>query len=133
MGKGVLLQTGQDLTIIAVGSQLKTVMESLQPLKDQGVVPEVIYIHTIKPLDEPLIAVSVAKTKRVIVIEEHGKYGGVADDVLRATVGLGVTHFEALNIGDRFIHEYGQYQQHCQRLGLSTEGVLAAVRRMNSK
>lgn len=129
-GKGITVKVGKNLTIIALGSQLKTAMLSVAPLKDIGIDAEIIYLPTIKPLDEKLILKSLAKTKKCLVIEEHGKYGGVYDDVLRLiadTPGMSVK-CSSINIGDKFIHEYGSYEDHCNRLGLTPENIVKKVK-----
>jgi len=69
----------------------------------------------------------VAKTKRCLTIEEHGPYGGVADDVLRATQDISGGSYQSLNIGEQFVHEYGSYEYLCEHLGLSVDGVLEQV------
>lgn len=124
MGQGVLVQEGHDVTIVAVGSQLSSVLKARVELAARGVSAEIIYIHTVKPLDNELVARSVAKTKRCLTIEEHGLYGGVADDVLRATQDISGVSYRSLNIGEQFIHEYGSYEYLCEQLGLSMDGVL---------
>jgi transketolase len=121
-GKGILVREGKDVTIIALGPQLRSALDSVEPLKRLGIDPEIIYIHTIKPLDEEMINKSLAKTKKCLVVEEHSKYGGVFDDVLRCSKDLDVK-YSAINIGSGFIHSYGSYEQHCKRIGLSPEGI----------
>ncbi len=128
-GKGIIIHKGKNLTIVAVGPQLKTAVEAIKPLKDIGFDAEVIYLHTIKPLDEKMILESLSKTKRCLVIEEHGLYGGVFDDILRLSKGLSDTRYASLNIGDKFIHEYGTYDDHCRSLGFTVSGIIQKVKK----
>ena len=72
-GKGIVVKEGKDVTIVVVGSQLKTALESVNPLIRVGISAEIIYLHTLKPLDEDLIIRSLSKTKKCLVIEEHHK------------------------------------------------------------
>ncbi len=129
LGKGIKVKNGEDLTIVAIGPQLKTAMEAVVLLESIGINVEVIYIHTVLPFDEKLVSKSLSKTKKCLVIEEHGKYGGVFDDVLRSSKNLGNVKYASLNVGDKFIHEYGSYEKHCRRLGLSAEGIVKKVKR----
>ena len=126
-GKGIKMQEGKDLTIIAVGTQLKSALEAIPELKTMGVSVELIYLHTVKPIDSDLIYASLKKTSRCLVIEEHGVYGGVYDDVLRLSTGLAV-QYASIAIPNQFIREYGTYELHCQRLGLTKEGVINKVK-----
>ena len=83
---------------------------------------------TIKPFDAELVNESLAKTKRCLVIEEHSMYGGVFDDVLRFSKDLDDIKYASINIGDKFIYQYGTYQQHCKRLGFSVEGIVQKIK-----
>ncbi len=124
VGQGIKIAEGDDVTIVAVGSQLKTVAEALPILKSSGISTEVIYLHTLRPLDTMMILESINKTKRCLVIEEHGLYGGVFDDVTRLAKDLEGMHLASIAVPQGFIREYGTYAQHCQRLGFSVEGII---------
>ena len=122
-GKAIVAKEGKDLTIIALGPHLKTAMNSIDTLEESGIDPEVVYLHTIKPLDVEAIRKSVSKTKRCIVIEEHSMYGGVFDDITRCCSDLDNIKYSSINLGDKFIHHYGSYSEHCTRLGLTSENL----------
>ena len=51
-------------------------------------------------------------------------YGGVFDDVTRCCSDLDSIKYSSINLGDKFIHHYGSYDEHCARLGF-TSGNLA--------
>ena len=74
---------------------------------------------------------SVEKTHRVVVIEEHMRSGGLGDDVLRAICDLSPFRFLSASIPDTFVHEYGSYESLCESVGLSpdaiTQRVLSAI------
>lgn len=127
-GKGILVKKGKNLTIIALGPHLKTALESVDELRKSDIEPEILYFPTIKPLDVQLLRNSLKKTKRCLVIEEHSKYGGIYDDVLRETKDIAGVIYASINIGDRYIHHYGNYHDICRMLGLSKEGIMSAVR-----
>jgi len=129
-GKGITAREGDNLTIVVLGQPLKTVMDSIAPLEAMGVSPEVIYLHTVKPLDSELINKSLEKTKKCLVIEEHGIYGGVFDDVLRCSKDMSHIKYDCINFGDKFIHQYGNYEQHHNRLGFSVEGIIRKVKNL---
>jgi transketolase len=130
-GKAIRLAQGTDLTIIAAGPQLKNAMLSRQQLERQGKSVEIIYVPTIHPLDAPAIHQSVARTKRVLIIEEHNVFGGVGDAV--GKIVMDISNVKILNLGIKdFIREYGTYEQLCAKAGLSVYGILAAVRQLFS-
>lgn len=128
-GKGIKVRKGRSITIIALGPQLKTALNASSEIKKLGLDPEIIYLHTIKPLDDKMIIESLKKTKRCLVIEEHGMYGGVFDDVLRVGKNLSGVKYAAINTGDKFIHAYGTYGEYCQYLGFSVKGIIAKIKK----
>ncbi|MCF7866029.1 hypothetical protein K9L67_01175 [Candidatus Woesearchaeota archaeon] len=128
-GKGVLVREGKNVTIIAIGPQLKTAIEAANMLAKDNISAEIIYLHTIRPFDKELVNKSINKTKKCIVIEEHGKYGGVFDDVLRESKDIMNVKYRSINIGDKFIHKYGTYKQHCERLGFTPENICDKIKK----
>jgi transketolase len=123
LGRGILVKQGTDVTLIATGPQLASASGAARLFAAGGISAEVIYIHTIRPLDEDLIRSSASKTRQVVVIEEHMRSGGLGDDVLRVINQLGDVKFLSASIPDRFVRSYGSYQDHCRALGLTSEGV----------
>lgn len=123
-GRAIRVLEGEDLTIVALGPQLKTAVRAADILKGRGKSVEVLYLPTVKPLDSEAVLESLRKTRSAIVIEEHSKYGGVSDDVLRVAREIPGLKFRSQSLEDRFIHEYGTYDQHCLRLGFTPEKLI---------
>lgn len=129
LGKGIKIVDGRNLTLVATGPQLKTALGARSLLAMRGWDAEVLYIHTIRPLDEDLLRASVGKTGHVVVIEEHMRSGGLGDDVLRATRNLERVRYASASIPDTFVRVHGSYEDHCDMLGLTPNGVTALVGR----
>lgn len=127
LGSGIKVQEGTNLTIIATGPQLKNALGASEALQGVGWEPEIIYIHTIRPLDNDLVRNSVLKTRRVVVVEEHMRSGGLGDDVLRTIIGINDVKYLSIAIPDTFVTGYGTYAQHCERLGMTREGIFQRV------
>ena len=81
IGKGIMIQEGTDVTLVATGHLVWEAMLAANELEKQGISAEVINIHTIKPLDEDIILRSVRKTGKVVTCEEHNKLGGLGESV----------------------------------------------------
>ena len=81
IGKGVIIKSGDDLTIVTTGSGVNDSYSLTEKLENDDISVEIINIHTIKPLDKKIIIESVKKTNKVIVIEEHQETGGLGDAV----------------------------------------------------
>jgi len=127
-GRAIRLAEGRDATLVATGPQLRNVLAAKDSLAGMGWEAEILYLHTIRPLDQELIRDSLAKTRQVLVIEEHMQTGGVGDDVLRATREMSGVRYASLAIPDVFLHEYGSYQDHCETLGFTPEGIVSRVK-----
>ena len=81
-GKGILLKTGSDITIIAAGSFLKNAIKAISSLEESGISCELINPRFIKPMDESLIRESLIKTGRAAILEDGITDGGFGSSVL---------------------------------------------------
>jgi transketolase len=127
VGRAVLVASGDDLTIVATGPQLDTAVGVRGELSKKGVDAEILYVHTIRPLDRVAITNSVGKTGKVLVIEEHMKSGGLGDEVLGVIGETGGVPFRSCSIPDTFVRGYGSYRDHCETVGLTVDGVLEVI------
>jgi len=127
LGKGIKVADGKDVTLIATGPQLNTALQAREKLANAGKDAEVLYIHTIRPLDEELVRASVLKTRKVVVIEEHMRSGGLGDDVLRAVQGISDLKFQSVAIPDKFITAYGSYDELLGVAGITVEAVVSGA------
>jgi transketolase len=127
LGQGIRVREGSDISLIATGPQLSSAMGAVDSLLDAGWDPEVIYIHTISPLDVGMIRASALKTGRMLIVEEHMEAGGLGDDVMRATRDMRDVVSESLAIPGRFVTGYGTYEEQCAQLGLTSEGIVSRV------
>ena len=83
IGKGIVLQKGVDVTLVATGHLVWEALEAAKTLHDYGISAEVINIHTIKPLDDALILQSAKKTGAIVSCEEHNFLGGLGESISR--------------------------------------------------
>ncbi len=127
LGKGIIVRKGSNLTIITTGPHLQTALDAVGSLVSEGWDPEIIYLHTIRPIDTELLLESLRKTKRACVIEEHMRSGGLGDDVLRLANGIGSLEFISLSIPDEFVATYGSYEDHCRHVGLTSKNLINKV------
>jgi transketolase len=128
VGKGIKVREGNDVSMVVTGPQLKTALDAAVTLEKGGISAEILYIHTIKPLDKELIVSSVKKTGKVLIIEEHSMFGGLGDDVLRVTRHLPAIKYSFISISDEFIREYGTYEELCRILGFTAENTVHKIK-----
>jgi len=75
LGKAVVRQQGNELTIVAWAPATVDVKRALPELAKAGISVEFIDPRTLKPLDVDALVSSVRKTRRLLVVE-HGHYTG---------------------------------------------------------
>ena len=76
IGKANIRRKGKDLTIVTWGAMIYVADEAAEALAKDGVSVEVIDLRSIIPFDEEAILESVAKTNRVIILQEAPLTGG---------------------------------------------------------
>ncbi|MBA2482751.1 MAG: pyruvate dehydrogenase complex E1 component subunit beta [Planctomycetes bacterium] len=81
IGKGHIARAGKDCTIVAISRCVHWAMEAATELAGLGIECEIVDPRTIKPLDIELIATSVRKTSRLVVVEECYQTGGVGAEI----------------------------------------------------
>ena len=125
IGKGLLLQKGSDVTIVATGHLVWEALEAAKTLNEKGISAEVINIHTIKPLDNDIILKSVAKTGAIVTAEEHNFLGGLGESVARVLAENAPTPQEFIATQDTF-GESGTPAQLMEKYGLNANAIVAA-------
>jgi 2-oxoisovalerate dehydrogenase E1 component beta subunit len=83
LGKAIVRRPGKDLTIVTYGNPVHFCLEAATILSEQfKVEAEVIDLRTLVPLDEETIYASLAKTSRVMVVNEAPMTCGFAGEVV---------------------------------------------------
>lgn len=79
IGVAEQLNTGKDITIVSYGSTLRLVQEALIKLEQMGIYAELIDVQSLIPFDTTgVIGGSVAKTNRLLIVDEDVPGGGSA-------------------------------------------------------
>lgn len=87
-GQGVVRREGSDMTVVAYSYALTRVLEAAELLAGEVSV-EVVDPRTLVPLDVEIIAESVAKTRRLLVVHEAPERAGAGAEILRQVVERG--------------------------------------------
>jgi pyruvate/2-oxoglutarate/acetoin dehydrogenase E1 component len=69
-GKAAIARAGTDVSIVTVGSTVRTCLDAAQVLAESGIEAEVIDLRTVVPLDEEAVLASIARTGRLVVVDE---------------------------------------------------------------
>jgi pyruvate dehydrogenase E1 component beta subunit len=81
IGQGIIRREGKDVTIVASLLMMHFAMQAANMLEKTEIDVEVIDPRTLWPLDIDLIAESVKKTGRLVVVEESPKQGGLGAEI----------------------------------------------------
>ena len=82
IGKAKVARKGSDVTIVSVGLGVHHALKAAEQLEADGVNAEVIDLVSLVPLDRDTIRASVAKTGRLIVVDEDYMSYGVSGEVI---------------------------------------------------
>lgn len=129
IGKGIVLNPGNDVTIVATGHLVWEALLAAETLETEGISAEVINIHTIKPLDVDLLTNSVKKTKCVVTAEEHNYLGGLGESVAGALARKAPAPQEFVATQDTF-GESGTPAQLMEKYELNKNAIINAVKKV---
>ncbi len=77
LGVADLKREGSDVSIITHGKMIHVALQAAAQLEKDGVDAEVLDLRSLRPLDVDAILATVAKTNRVVLLEEGWPYGGI--------------------------------------------------------
>ncbi|HTO23084.1 MAG TPA: transketolase C-terminal domain-containing protein, partial [Spirochaetia bacterium] len=81
IGKGIVRREGTDVTVVATHLMMHRSLEAAAALAGEGISVEVIDPRSLVPFDWELLKASVAKTNRLVVVEESPKRGGLGAEI----------------------------------------------------
>lgn len=81
IGKAKIVREGKHITLVSYSRMLKFCNEAADELAKEGVQVEIIDLRTVKPIDLPLVASSVRKTHRCVLVEEGHIFAGISAEL----------------------------------------------------
>jgi pyruvate/2-oxoglutarate/acetoin dehydrogenase E1 component len=81
IGKADIKQAGHDVTIVAISGAMRPTLEAAKALADEKISVEVIDPRTLKPLDMDTIIQSVAKTGRLVLVENAHRMVNASSEI----------------------------------------------------
>ena len=80
--KAAVRRAGTDVTLITYGGSLGKTLQAAERLAKEGVSAEVIDLRTLRPLDMETVLGSLAKTHRMVIVDEGWKSGSLAAEIM---------------------------------------------------
>ncbi|MFL2949642.1 MAG: transketolase family protein [Candidatus Poseidoniaceae archaeon] len=128
IGKGIVLQDGHDVGIIACGVLVSEAIKAAEQLASQGISACVVDMHTLKPIDGDLIDKLVAQCGALVTAEDHNIIGGLGGAVAEHLVSNTPAPLERVGVQDRF-GESGQSDEMLEVMQISAPYIAAAAQR----
>lgn len=82
IGEARLVREGTDVTVIAWGSMMHTVLQAAESLDASGISLEILDLRTLSPMDVSAIITSVEKTGRAVVVHEAARTAGLGAEIV---------------------------------------------------
>lgn len=95
VGKAKVVQEGKDVTLVGFGATLHMAIDAAERLAADGVSAEVIDLRSVVPLDKETVISSVAKTGRLVVVDDDYRSFGVASEVITLVAESGRVTFKS--------------------------------------
>ena len=129
IGKGIVLQDGEDITLFCTGGALPASRAALEIVqKKKRLRPALISVHTIKPLDTRLILKYARRSRAVFTIEDHSMIGGLGSAMAETLLEQGYKGlFHRIGLPDQYCQVVGRANHLKQVCGLTAEGIAERV------
>jgi pyruvate dehydrogenase E1 component beta subunit len=95
IGKARTVREGRDVTIVSYSIGVGVALEAADKLADEGVDAEVIDLRTLRPLDRQAVLTSLAKTNRLVVVEEGWPTCSIASEIMAICMEDGFDDLDA--------------------------------------
>ena len=95
IGKARTMREGKDVTLVSYSIGVGLALEAAETLAGQGVDCEVIDLRTLRPLDKQAVLTSLAKTNRLVVVEEGWPTCSIASEIISICMEEGFDDLDA--------------------------------------
>ncbi len=127
IGKGMVVCEGNDVTIIANGHMLSRSLDAADQLRSRGIEARVVNMHTVKPLDMPLLMKCARETGAMVTVEEHSIIGGLGSAVASAIVGEVPVPVKMVGVPDTFAETSKEADPLLDKYGMSVDDIVKAA------
>ncbi|MBB3692903.1 pyruvate dehydrogenase complex E1 component subunit beta [Sphingomonas sp. BK580] len=131
IGKARVMRQGKDVTIVSYSIGVGLALEAAEKLASEGVEAEVIDLRTLRPLDTQTVLKSLAKTNRLVVVEEGWPTCSIASEIAAVVMEQGFDDLDApvLRVTNEDVPL--PYAANLEKLALiSADKIVAAVKKV---
>jgi transketolase len=128
IGKGIVVNQGEDVCIITTGTMLYSANNILEKLKEKGFNSGLISMHTVKPLDVELIKLLSNTYKAIFTLEEHSVIGGLGSAVSEVLAENNYKgRFKRIGIKDKYSLICGKADYLLKNYCLDEDGIINTI------
>ena len=95
IGKARTMREGKDVTLVSYSIGVGVALQAAETLAGEGIDAEVIDLRTLRPLDSEAVLQSLAKTNRMVVVEEGWPTCSIASEVIAICMEQGFDDLDA--------------------------------------
>lgn len=95
LGEATVRRSGADVTLVTVSYMVRQALMAASRLEQEGIDVEVVDLRTVVPLDRAAILRSVAKTGRLLVVDEDYRSFGLSGEVIATVAERGIDLLKA--------------------------------------
>ncbi|MBQ7639034.1 MAG: transketolase family protein [Clostridia bacterium] len=128
IGKGIYLNKGTDVTVIATGLLVERAIAAVEMLKNEGINASLINMATIKPIDRDIIIDAAKTTGCIVTAEEHNVIGGLGSAVAEVTAEAFPVPVLRVGVEDTF-GKSGPALELLELFGLNAENIVCKAKR----
>jgi len=133
IGKGEIVNHGNDIAILAVGNMVRFASQAADKLLLENISVEVVNMRFIKPLDTELLDEIASKFDKIITIEENSIVGGFGSGVLEYFAEKEYKNsVRRLGLPDAYV-DHGTQDQLYKILKIDADGIVENVREYLNK
>jgi 1-deoxy-D-xylulose-5-phosphate synthase len=130
LGKSETIRKGEDLALVAYGSEVEYALDAAELLEKEGISAEVVNARFAKPFDQEMVDDLRGRFPLVVTVADHARCGGFGSMFLQSLHGLGpgpIPRVYAVEIPDAF-QEHASRPELLHDLGLDAEGIAQAAK-----
>jgi pyruvate dehydrogenase E1 component beta subunit len=95
IGKARIVRTGSNVTIVTYSIGVGLALEAAAVLAQEGIEAEIIDLRTLRPLDKAAVLESLARTNRMVVVEEGFPVCSIASEIIAIAMEEGFDDLDA--------------------------------------
>jgi len=130
IGKGISLQEGKEICLLATGNMVYSALETAKILKQSNIDAQVVSMHTVKPLDHALLSQCFKEKKLIVTLEEHNHIGGFGSAISEWFVDNAEQYVKILRFAtpDEFISGAVSQNDAREKLKLTPEAISEKIK-----